>query len=62
MVEGLMEDGINQHSIVPVPRRAREFRECYELDIASADGVDRTCPEREEADADGGTGMGHGEL
>ena len=63
MIEGLMEDGFNQHSIVPVPRRAREFRGCYELDIASADGVDRACPGREgEGQEDGGAGMGHGEL
>lgn len=71
-LSGLMDGGMNQHAFVPVPRRAREFRDCYELDIVSPDGsaaVDERCEDRRpqkggeaEAEEEEGVGMGHGEL
>ena len=60
-----MDGGFNQHSVVPVPRRAREFRACYELDITIHGGKvdDEGCrPINDDAEEDGGIGMGHGEL
>ena len=62
LVPGLMEGGMNQHAIVPVPRRSPEFRDCYELDIVIPDSnvADEEC--RTNRDDEEGIGMGHGEL
>lgn len=61
-----MDGGFNQHAIVPVPRRARAFRDCYELDIAILDSnpkvADEECRAHDDSEVDGGIGMGHGEL
>lgn len=64
-LQGLMDGGFNQHAIVPVPRRARAFRDCYELDIAILDSntvADEECRPQDDLEVDGGIGMGHGEL
>ena len=60
-----MDGGLNQHAIIPVPRRVHDFRDCYELDISISGSsvADEHCrPSMEVTEDDEGTGMGHGEL